>query len=117
MGIKVEFNPDLALRSIEEFKAGRRAEDECVPESLEVGKSYRFRKLGQRLYHIGGKTPLLLTEGEERCTEPLAAVRITEVSHILEGDTVFTVGTYSVDRVLTNGWVDFGGYGKPAQNR
>lgn len=38
MGIQVEFNPDLALRNISEFKKGNRKEDECIPEKLETGK-------------------------------------------------------------------------------
>ncbi len=112
MGIKVEFNPDLALRSIAEFNAGRRKEEECIPEKLEAGKSYTFIKSDQRLYNIGGKTPLLQTEGGEVLSEPVAAVRITEVRHVLEDGKVFTRGTYKVDTVFDTGWVGFGGYGK-----
>lgn len=112
MGIKVEFNPDLALRSIEEFKAGRRALEECIPGFLEEGKKYPFLKNGQRLYNIGGKTPLLETKGEEKLSEPIAAIRIIEVIHGIEAGQVFTRGTYIVDRVFGNGWVGFDGYGK-----
>ncbi len=112
MGIKVEFNPDLALRSIAEFKAGRRKEEECIPEILEAGKSYAFLKSDQRLYNIGGKTPLLRTEGNEVLSEPLATVRILEVTHAIIDGKVFTRGTYRVDTVFDTGWVGFGGYGK-----
>ncbi len=112
MGIKVEFNPDLALRSQAEFKAGRRKEAECIPEKLEVGKAYPFLKSDQRLYNIGGKTPLLQTEGNEQLSEPVATIRILEVTHLLENGTVFTRGTYRVDAVFDTGWVGFGGYGK-----
>lgn len=112
MGIKVEFNPDLALRSIIEFKAGRRTLEECIPESLEEGKKYSFLKSGQRLYNIGGKTPLLETKGDEKLSEPLAAIRILEVIHSIEEGEVFTRGSYIVDRVFSDGWVGFGGYGK-----
>jgi hypothetical protein len=112
MGIKVEFNPDLALRSIAEFKAGRRKKEECVPARLALGKMYPFLKSGQRLYNIGSKTPLLVTKGNENLSEPVAAIRILEVRHILKGKEIFTEGTYIVDRVLDNGWVGFGGYGK-----
>ena len=52
MGINIEFNPDLALRNIEEFKKGGRKEKECVPEQLEVGKTYPFLKKGQRNYLV-----------------------------------------------------------------
>ena len=112
MGIKVEFNPDLALRSIDEYKAGRRALEECIPEDLVEGKKYPFLKNGQRLYNIGSKTPLLQTKGEEKLSEPLAAIRILEVVHGIEAGQVFTRGTYIVDRVLGDGWAGFGGYGK-----
>ena len=44
MGIKVEFNPDLALRNITEHKNGKRKIEECIPENLEVGKVYDFLK-------------------------------------------------------------------------
>lgn len=112
MGIKVEFNPDLALRSIKEFKAGRRALEECIPELLQAGKKYPFLKSGQRLYNIGSKTPLLQTEGAEVLSEPVAAIRILEVTHVVQDEEVITRGTYIVDTVFDNGWVGFGGYGK-----
>ena len=112
MGIKVEFNPDLALRSIEEFKAGRRKKEECVPAKLVVGKTYAFLKSGQRLYSIGGKTPLLITKGGEKLSEPIASIRILDVTHVCEGKDVVTKGTYVIDKVFDTGWVGFGGYGK-----
>ena len=37
MGIQVEFNPDLALRSIVHYREGRRDREECVPENLAAG--------------------------------------------------------------------------------
>jgi len=46
MGIQVEFNPDLALRDISEYKAGRRKLEECVPEVLEEGRVHDFLKKG-----------------------------------------------------------------------
>jgi hypothetical protein len=112
MGIKVEFNPDLALRAIEEYKKGKRAKEECIPTKLSAGKKYSFLKNGQRHYSIGTKTPLVETKGGEKISMPLASIRILEVTHFQKGDAVFTKGTYIVDRVLSHGWVDFGGYGK-----
>lgn len=44
MGIKVEFNPDLALRNISEYARGSRKLEECIPENLEAGKVYDFLK-------------------------------------------------------------------------
>lgn len=37
MGIQVEFNPDLALRNISEFKSGKRKIEECIPINLKKG--------------------------------------------------------------------------------
>lgn len=36
MGIQVEYNPDLALRNIKEFKNGNRKIKECIPENFEI---------------------------------------------------------------------------------
>ena len=47
MGIQVDFNPDLALRNILEFKSGNRKEEECVPENLKAGEIYDFLKKGK----------------------------------------------------------------------
>lgn len=50
MGIQIEFNPDLALRDISEYKNGNRKIEECIPENLEEGAVYDFIKEGQRCY-------------------------------------------------------------------
>ncbi len=42
MGIKVEFNPDLALRNISEFKNGNRKIDECILKTLRREKPTPF---------------------------------------------------------------------------
>ena len=44
MGIVVEFNPDLALRNISEFRKGKRKRDECIPANLQTGRVYNFLK-------------------------------------------------------------------------
>ena len=62
MGIHIEFNPDLALRNISEFKNGKRKIEECIPENLEVGEAYPFLKSGQRNYWILGEIPLIETK-------------------------------------------------------
>lgn len=111
MGIKVEFNPDLALRSVEEYKKGKRKKEECIPARLMVGKKYSFLKRGQRHYAIGSKTPLVETKGGEKLSAPLASIRILEATHFMKGDAVFTKGTYVVDTLIAGGWEEFGGYG------
>ena len=100
MGIAVEFNPDLALRSYKEFLAGRRETTECLPQKLKVGQVYKFKKKGQRNYWLQGEVPLLETKGNQILSRPLASVRITHVSHFLFGEEVFTEGFYQVVEVF-----------------
>lgn len=107
MGIKVEFNPDLALRNISEYKNGRRKIEECVPEKMEVGRVYDFLKNGQRLYWLSdsefwgsGQLPLFETAGEEKLSRPLASIKILEATHFLEGGEVWTKGKYQVIEVF-----------------
>jgi hypothetical protein len=103
MGIKVEFNPDLALRDISEYKAGRRKLGECVPEKLEAGKVYTFLKSGQRLYYLSdsefwgnGQLPLCETGGQENLSRPLASIKILEATHFLDQGEAWTKGRYRV---------------------
>ncbi|MFA4817545.1 MAG: hypothetical protein WC608_02330 [Parcubacteria group bacterium] len=107
MGIQVEFNPDLALRDISEFKTGKRKIEECVPESLEEGKIYDFFKKGQRLYYLSdselwgkGQIPLMRTSGDEKLSRPLASIKILEATHFLENGEVYTSGKYKVIKVF-----------------
>lgn len=94
MGIKVEFNSDLALR-----RCGYqgRFKKECLPERLKVGEIYDFLKEGQRNYWLEGEIPLLETKGNEKLSRPLASIKILEATHFLEEDKrVFTKGKYAV---------------------
>jgi hypothetical protein len=107
MGISVEFNPDLALRDISEFKAGRRKIEECVPENLEAGKEYEFLKKGPRLYYLsdsefwgGGQMPLCKTGGDENLSRPIASIKILEFTQFLENGEVWTKGKYKVIEVF-----------------
>lgn len=107
MGIKVEFNPDLALRDISEFKKGKREQEECVPEELRVGSTYDFLKSGQRLFYLSdsehwgnGQMPLCKTEGGEKLSRPLASIKMTEATHFLENGECFTKGKYKVIAVF-----------------
>jgi hypothetical protein len=107
MGIKVEFNPDLALRDVSEHKKGNRKIEECIPENLEVGKVFKFLKKGQRVYYLsdnefwgGGQIPLCRTNGKEELSRPLASIKILEATHFLEEGEVWTKGTYQVIEVF-----------------
>ncbi len=107
MGIKVEFNPDLALRDIAEFEKGRRKREECVPKNLKKGAVFEFLKKGQRLYYLSdsefwgnGQIPLFKTKGNEELSRPIASIKILEVTHFLEEGEIWTRGKYKVIEVF-----------------
>jgi hypothetical protein len=99
MGLTIEFNDRLALRSIDEYQKGRRQETECIPEHLRTGETYGFLKQGQRVYTLLNTVPLVITTGNQKTSEPLADVLITEICHSMDGDTLWTTGKYIVVKV------------------
>lgn len=100
MGIKVEFNPDLALRDYPEFLAGRRKIEECLPDKIEAGKIYNFLKSDQRNYWLLGELPLLRTEGNQKLSRPLPSIIILEATHFYKDDEVWTKGKYKLLKFL-----------------
>lgn len=101
MGIPVEFNPDLALRDISEFNAGRRKIEECIPENLEEGSVYEFLKKEQRIYYLLGEVSLIETTSKGGLfSKPRAVVEILEVVHFKKDNEVYTRGKYKVSKVL-----------------
>lgn len=107
MGIKIEFNPDLALRNISEFKNGNRKIEECIPENLDTGKTYPFLKRDQRNYWLFGQIPLIETKGGEVLSRPKAGIVILEATHFVENDTVYTKGLYKVVEVFNDDEIHF----------
>jgi hypothetical protein len=110
MGIKVEFNPDLALRNISEFKNGNRKIEECIPESLEIEKTYPFLKRDQRNYWLFGQIPLIETQGNEILSRPKASIIILEATHFVENDVVYTKGVYKVIEIFNDNEIHFEGF-------
>lgn len=100
MGIAVEFNPDLALRDLSNFKSGKRKKEECLPAKIEKGKVHSFLKSGQRNYWLEGELPLLKTEGNQKLSRPLASIRILEATHVLIKGAPYTKGKYKVLEVF-----------------
>lgn len=96
MGITVEFNPELCLRTYDDYKSGKRKKAECIPQKLEAGKTYPFLKEGQRNYWVEGEQPLMETRGWPDCSRPIASVILTEVTHYFENNKVYTRGKYKV---------------------
>lgn len=110
MGIQVEFNPDLALRNIAEFKNGRRQAAECIPEQLVVGQIYPFLKRDQRNYWLLDKISLLETQGSAVLSRPLASIIILEATHFLENSAVYTKGRYQVVEIFHDDKIHFEGF-------
>jgi len=109
MGIQVEFNPDLALRNISEYKKGNRTIDECVPENIEKGEVYNFLKEGQRNYWLFGEIPLLETKGNQQLSRPKASIMILEATHFIKDKEVYTKGKYKVIEVFKDDKIYFEG--------
>jgi hypothetical protein len=107
MGIKIEFNPDIALRNISEFREGNRKESECIPELLETGKTYPFLKEGQRNYWFGGEIALLETKGNEVLSDPVASIIVEEATHFKKDGKVYTKGSYKVTEVFNDKNIHF----------
>lgn len=109
MGIKVEFNPDLALRDVAEYKKGNRKIEECLPENMEAGKIYNFLKKDQRNYWLNGEIPLIETKGGEKLSRPRASIQILEATHFIENGEVWTKGKYKVIEVFKDSDIKFEG--------
>jgi hypothetical protein len=107
MGIQIEFNPELALRNIKEYKKGNRHLEECIPEKLEVGKTYSFLKSGQRCYWLLGEVALIETKGDGVLSRPKASIRILEVRHVMKAKKVLTKGKYKVLEIFKDKKVQF----------
>ena len=112
MGIQVEYNPDLALRNISEYKNNNRTLEECIPGDLEVGKSYSFLKKGQRNYWLLGEIPLLETKGNQELSLPSASIIITEATHFTKDNEVYTKGIYKVVELFEGEKIHFNGFMK-----
>jgi len=112
MGIQVEYNPDLALRNIREYKKGNRDIAECIPALLEVGKIYNFKKRGQRVYWLKGEIPLLETQGNGVLSKPLASIIILESTHHIYYNTIYTNGKYEVVEIFDDDKIHYNGFAK-----
>ena len=112
MGIPVEFNPDLALRNISEYKNGNRKIEECIPENLKPGEIYSFLKKGQRCYWFMGEVPLVETQGNQQLSRPKASARILEATHFLENGEIYTRGKYKVVEIFNDDKIHFDGFNK-----
>lgn len=107
MGIKIEFNPDIALRSRSLFESGERKEAECLPAELVVGEKYAFLKEGQRNYWFDGELALLETKGSEVLSRPLASIIVLEATHYKEHGVTWTRGFYEVKEVFNDDKIHF----------
>lgn len=109
MGIKVEFNPDLALRA---YRTPGRLETECFPKLLIAGQVHHFLKEGQRNYWLEREIPLLETKGNQQLSKPLASITILEATHFIDNGRLYTRGIYRINSVFNprNKKVNFEAY-------
>jgi hypothetical protein len=107
MGIKVEFNPDLALRDISEYEKGNRKMEECIPEEMRENEIYDFLKKDQRNYWLFGEIPLVETKGGEKLSRPKASIIILEATHFVENGEIYTRGKYKVVEIFRDKEVKF----------
>ena len=117
MGIQVEFNPDLALRNISEYKNNNRQEEECIPGNLEVDKTYSFLKKDQRNYWLHGEIPLLETKGNGVLSRPRASIVILEATHFLKDKEMYTKGKYKVIEVFKGDKIEFEGFDRVGKKK
>jgi hypothetical protein len=98
MWIKIEFNPDLALRDISFFKKWERKIEECIPENIKTGLTYDFLKSWQRNYYLldDEPIPLIKTEWNQILSRPYAAIRILEATHFNNNWEIWTKWKYKV---------------------
>ncbi|MBI2632356.1 hypothetical protein HYW75_05105 [Candidatus Pacearchaeota archaeon] len=97
MGIKVEFNSELALRK---YGNSGRDKEQSLPKKLRTGEIYKFLKEGQRNYWFEGEVPLCETDGNQNLSRPLAAIRILEATHLMLEGRIFTRGKYQITEIF-----------------
>ncbi|HLD84936.1 MAG TPA: hypothetical protein VI968_00105 [archaeon] len=126
MGIVAEFSPELVLASMRESRDGRRKKDECLPEKLKKGKTYKFLKDGQRHFWLDGECPLVERLEEDKSkidvskstafswgySRPKASIKILEAIHFMKDGKAWTRGKYKVVEVFNDDKVHFEGYWK-----
>lgn len=83
MGIKVEYNPDLALRNISEYKNGNRKIEECI-------SAY--------------------AKASEVLSRPKASIIILEATHFIKDKVAYTKGKYKVVEVFNDDKIYFEGF-------
>ena len=98
MGILVEYNPDLALRDISHFHEWKRKIEECIPEKLEIWKTYNFLQLWQRNYYLcdNEPVPLIKTEWNTILSRPFASIKILEATHFNLNWEIWTKWIYKI---------------------
>ncbi len=101
MSSHIVYNTDLALYSHEECLNEMHVPDECLPEKLELGKTYPFLKVGHRNYEINGRVTLLMIKPNEVLFTMRAEVEIVESFFVIENSCSYTRGHYTVLQFLS----------------
>ena len=59
MGINIEFNPDLALRTCEEYEIGQRKKEECIPKDWASNDKNLSNQIGPQRRHLSSILKIL----------------------------------------------------------
>jgi hypothetical protein len=114
MGIAVEFSSELTLREFSEFAEGNKQKEECISEPIVEGETYDFLKKDQRIYWLNedsfwnfGEMPLVKTTGEGKSTNPIASIKMLEVTHFIKEKEIWTKGKFKVIKIIKQGEIYF----------
>ena len=93
--IVVERNDLLALRA---FGTKGCTAEECVPEKMEVGATYNFKKNSPRRIFPDEEIHLVTPSGGGKISSPIAHVKILEYTYHIHDR--YTSGKYKVTRLV-----------------
>lgn len=96
----IAYNSDLALYDPKDAKAGHLDEQECLPESLEVGQEYSFLKKGHRNYQPMSELTLLEMRHGDVLFTFKARVVLLSSQFIQKAGVSYTQGRYQVLEIL-----------------
>ncbi len=95
--VDVEFNDCLALRA---SNTSNKREEECIHEKMKQGDIYDFTKHGWRVFPQEHEIHLVITNGNETLSAPIAHVTIMRATHYLEKSEMRTTGAHKVEKIL-----------------
>ncbi|MCC2631753.1 MAG: hypothetical protein K0S20_452 [Patescibacteria group bacterium] len=94
------YNTDLALYQAGKYKKGKYLQEECFPESLEVGGTYPFLKKGHRNYEKFSQVTILEMRDDEVLFDLRATAAILGTSFVVIDGQSYTKGEFKVNELI-----------------